>query len=233
MTQLAQGTKQAAKNEADDDPWKLKSGGGLIKPSNVKGETFGGNSSDALANRTGAFETASTAMDTSKHMNAFIDKELRKQQGLLDPSDSQLSETRNVGRLDVAPDDELFEIAQHLVTKKKEFKEDNVTLSTGMLTAIPEVDLGISNKLINIEKTERALKQLLESKNSKQNPIDDIGNDAMNNTRFMSSQRFWGSNRNQSDLPRHKQSDDNSNRRSDKRMLATGKFIFFKSIQAL
>lgn len=41
-------------------------------------------------------------------------------------------------------------------------EEGNVTLSTAMLTAIPEVDLGIDNRLKNIEETEKAKRALFE-----------------------------------------------------------------------
>lgn len=41
-------------------------------------------------------------------------------------------------------------------------KEDNVTISAGMLTNIPEVDLGIENKLKNVERTEQAKREFLE-----------------------------------------------------------------------
>lgn len=41
-------------------------------------------------------------------------------------------------------------------TKKKTNEEGSVTNSTGMLTAIPEVDLGMDTRLRNIEDTEKA-----------------------------------------------------------------------------
>ncbi|CAG8440325.1 14293_t:CDS:2, partial [Dentiscutata heterogama] len=49
----------------------------------------------------------------------------------------------------------------------------NVQLSTTMLTAIPEVDLGIDVRLKNIEETEKAKRKLLEQRHQKPKEEDD------------------------------------------------------------
>ncbi|CAG8524199.1 8474_t:CDS:2 [Diversispora eburnea] len=50
----------------------------------------------------------------------------------------------------------------------------NVQLSTTMLTAIPEVDLGIDVRLKNIEKTEIAKRKLLEQRHTKPKEEKDV-----------------------------------------------------------
>ena len=46
--------------------------------------------------------------------------------------------------------------------RKSTFKKDQQMLSAQMLSGIPEVDLGIEAKIQNIERTEKAKRQLLE-----------------------------------------------------------------------
>lgn len=46
----------------------------------------------------------------------------------------------------------------------KEKEEGNVTNSLAMLTAIPEVDLGMDARLKNIEETEKAKRQVAEAR---------------------------------------------------------------------
>ncbi|KAL5038955.1 hypothetical protein BDV3_002134 [Batrachochytrium dendrobatidis] len=174
-----------------DDPWKLKNGG-LINISDIRGRSFGEEGSG-----TGGFETASKAMDTEKHMKAFIEKELRKRRGDAPSttSDTSLPSLRKLNdELKTGPtdyDEELYRIPDALTIPVKPIKEDNVTLSTGMLMSIPEVDLGVSNKLKNIEETEQAKRSLLE-KGQSIKPGDAVF-DTMQKTRFMSTERFWGS----------------------------------------
>ena len=49
--------------------------------------------------------------------------------------------------------------------EKKQVKEDNVTISSSMLTQIPEVDLGFIAKLKNIEETEKAKSSITRNQN--------------------------------------------------------------------
>ncbi|KAI8855063.1 hepatocellular carcinoma-associated antigen 59-domain-containing protein [Chytridium lagenaria] len=149
------------KEAPDDDPWKLKSGG-LIDMTEMK--TRGNFQMDSSAGGSG-FAAASNVMDTEKKMQEFIEAELRKRK----------SEAGGPGgngdhgeEKDVAPDDELFVIPDHLQVSSKPVSEGNVTLSAAMLTAIPEVDLGITSKLKNIEETEKAKRDMILMKNSKE-----------------------------------------------------------------
>lgn len=68
---------------------------------------------------------------------AYIEAELQKRKG---PSDAVDIE-KELQSLD--PRDDLYKIAEKYKSEKKVVVEGNVTLSAAMLTAIPEVDLGI------------------------------------------------------------------------------------------
>ncbi|KAG5456417.1 MAG: hepatocellular carcinoma-associated antigen 59-domain-containing protein [Olpidium bornovanus] len=93
------------------------------------------------------FTKQTNALDVDKHMMAYIESQLQKRRG----ARSEAGEEEEVAGAD--PRDELFRTPDYLkvgktalerveVEKQKE-KEENVTQSTAMLTAIPEVDLGI------------------------------------------------------------------------------------------
>ncbi|KAJ3056721.1 hypothetical protein HK097_004874 [Rhizophlyctis rosea] len=159
-TDLLKGEKKKRKDKPeDDDPWKLKSGGGLVDIANVKGRQFNADGTSSSS----AFATESNAMDTQRLMDDFIEKELRKRKGI-DPSAE--AEDSKAATRSTDYRDQLFEIPEHLRTQSKPVSEGNVTLSTSMLTAIPEVDLGIDIKLRNIEETERAKRRMQEAKNA-------------------------------------------------------------------
>lgn len=68
---------------------------------------------------------------------AYIEEELRKRKGENEPIDVE----KEVASLD--PRDALYQVAEKYRIEKKQVEEGNVTLSAAMLTAIPEVDLGI------------------------------------------------------------------------------------------
>ncbi|KAI8822398.1 hepatocellular carcinoma-associated antigen 59-domain-containing protein, partial [Fimicolochytrium jonesii] len=158
ISDLNRGDRRKQKEKpVEDDPWKLKSGGGIINIDEVRGKSFGGDEK-AGAGGGGSFATASNAMDTDRHMQDFIEKELRKRRGQTE--DGPATESPSDAPKDFH--DELFQIPDHLKTAEKAVSEGNVTLSTAMLTAIPEIDLGMSVKLKNIEETERAKRKLLD-----------------------------------------------------------------------
>lgn len=114
------------------------------------------------------------------HRMAYIETELAKRRGI-DPSKPQ------EGEKEYDPQEELFRIAEKYRVEKKEAPDDeegNVTTSMGMLTSIPEVDLGMewvavpsccgrlradspwrrSVRLRNIEETEKAKRAMIEAR---------------------------------------------------------------------
>ncbi|SGY69657.1 BQ5605_C004g03045 [Microbotryum silenes-dioicae] len=110
------------------------------------------------------FTGQTNTIDVDKHMMAYIEEELRKRKsGGADSADALAGADLSTRALD--PRDELYQIAERYRIEKKEEKEDgNLQLSATMLTAIPEVDLGIDTKLKNIEETEKAKRALFEKR---------------------------------------------------------------------
>ena len=91
-------------------------------------------------------------------MKKFIDREMEKRRGKTDDDD----ETGGKGSY-VAPEDKaLMSLPDHL--KKSTFKKNEEMLSSQMLSGIPEVDLGIEEKIRNIEATEEAKKRLADAR---------------------------------------------------------------------
>lgn len=93
---------------------------------------------------------------------AFIENELKKRRGEV-VQDESSSKTKEYD-----PQEELYRVAEAYAltndpTKQKtqEEEEGNITTSLGMLTSIPEVDLGMDIRLKNIEETERAKRELM------------------------------------------------------------------------
>ncbi|AFR93368.1 hypothetical protein J008_01241 [Cryptococcus neoformans] len=111
--------------------------------------------------RVNNFTQQTNALDVDKHMMAYIEAELAKRRG-------QAAATTDESALeDNDPQAELYRIAekyQFETRKKKADDEGNVTNSLGMLTSIPEVDLGMDNRLKNIEMTEKAKRDMLEQR---------------------------------------------------------------------
>ncbi|WWD16039.1 hypothetical protein CI109_100464 [Kwoniella shandongensis] len=117
--------------------------------------------------RANNFTQQTNALDVDKHMMAYIETELAKRRGeaAADPSSGKEAEPFD-------PQAELYKIAEKYKfesAKKggasgagKDDDEGNVTNSLGMLTSIPEVDLGMDNRLRNIEMTEKAKREMME-----------------------------------------------------------------------
>ncbi|EXX67490.1 hypothetical protein RirG_113910 [Rhizophagus irregularis DAOM 197198w] len=112
-----------------------------------------------------SFTKQTNALDVDKHMMAYIEEEMRKRRGK--KSDAKNEHEDEEPSKPLNPQDELFQAPDHLRVESKPISEGNVQLSTTMLTAIPEVDLGIDVRLKNIEETEKAKRKLLEQRHQK------------------------------------------------------------------
>ncbi|BEI80654.1 hypothetical protein CcaverHIS002_0111830 [Cutaneotrichosporon cavernicola] len=112
---------------------------------------------------TNNFTQQTNALDTDKHMMAYIDKEMAKRKGIEETEEKV--ETDREGAL--------YAIADQYMGDKgvTEAEEGTMKNSLGMLSAVPEVDLGMENRLRNIEETEKAKRALLGRK--KEAPVDD------------------------------------------------------------
>ncbi|KAK4688155.1 hypothetical protein P7C73_g1959, partial [Tremellales sp. Uapishka_1] len=123
--------------------------------------------------RTNNFTSQTNALDVDKHMLKYIEEELLKRRG------GAVADAAARARRGEAPEQdeydpqaELYQIAErykleHL--RRKDDEEGNVTSSLGMLTGIPEVDLGMDNRLKNIEETEKAKREMMKQRD---NPVE-------------------------------------------------------------
>ncbi|KIY52321.1 hypothetical protein FISHEDRAFT_35379 [Fistulina hepatica ATCC 64428] len=148
LQKLNQGDKKKRKR-----PREPEEVGGLRKGAAVDDEDELGKK-EAKARRvvrTNNFTNQTNSLDVDKHMMVYIEENLKVR-----GKPRAESEEREKGPPD--PQDELYNIANRwkVDNKQKAQEEGSVTNSLSMLTAIPEVDLGMDARLKNIEETEKA-----------------------------------------------------------------------------
>ncbi|KAG0054088.1 hypothetical protein BGZ83_011972 [Gryganskiella cystojenkinii] len=146
--------KKKDKSAVPEDPWKLSSGG-LVEKSR-EGENA---KSTGILN---SFTKQTNALDVDKHMMKYIEEEMKKRRG---EGESAEDNEREPGQQYRGDTDILDELGIRRTAPKPE-QEGNVQLSTTMLTAIPEVDLGMEARLKNIEETEKAKRKIFEDRAS-------------------------------------------------------------------
>ncbi|KAF9130070.1 hypothetical protein BGW39_003520 [Mortierella sp. 14UC] len=140
------------------DPWKLSSGGGLVDLDEVR-RTEESSESTTKSGMTNTFMKQTNKLDVDKHMMKYIEDEMKKRRGEAGDAEETTEQAGNYnGDTDI-----LDELGIRKTAPRPE-QEGNVQLSTTMLTAIPEVDLGMEAKLKNIEETERAKRKLYEER---------------------------------------------------------------------
>lgn len=108
--------------------------------------------------RTNNFTQQTNALDVDKHMMAYIEENLKVR--------SRPRDGESAGR-PIDPQEDLYRIADRWKvdkTKPAVGDEGSVTNSMSMLTAIPEVDLGMDTRLRNIEETEKAKRVVAEER---------------------------------------------------------------------
>ncbi|KEP54337.1 hepatocellular carcinoma-associated antigen 59 [Rhizoctonia solani 123E] len=127
------------------------------------------------------FTQQTNKLDVDKHMMKYIEEELEKRRGTPNGSAGD----GNASSSD--PYAELFRISEkYKLQKKQELEEGSVTNSSAMLTAIPEVDLGMDTRLKNIEETEKAKRTVSETlKDSRHKPRE------KNDERHLAATRFF------------------------------------------
>lgn len=147
----------------DPDPFKLKSGGllsldGARKAAAIVAkEDLGGGDSDEEKVVGTVFSKETRIRDEDEEMRKFIESELEKRRGKSDDRGA------NDGLAYISPEDRaLMSLPEHL--KKDQTKKSEEMLSSQMLSGIPEVDLGIEEKIRNIEATEAAKKKAAEER---------------------------------------------------------------------
>ncbi|KAG6861866.1 hypothetical protein C0995_011163 [Termitomyces sp. Mi166 len=116
--------------------------------------------------RSNNFTQQTNVLDVDKHMMAYIEENLKIRSRPKDDSDA------NKGPRD--PQEALYDLADRWkVDKPKPAEEGSVTNSMTMLTAIPEVDLGMDARLKNIEETEKAKRVVAEERQERRKPHND------------------------------------------------------------
>ncbi|KAH7057459.1 hepatocellular carcinoma-associated antigen 59-domain-containing protein [Linnemannia elongata] len=139
------------------DPYKLLSGGGLVDMDEVRRNEEGESSTKSGMMNT--FTKQTNALDVDKHMMKYIEDEMKKRRGEAGDAEDAYEQPGNYnGDTDI-----LDELGIRKTAPRPE-QEGNVQLSTTMLTAIPEVDLGMDARLRNIEETEKAKRKLFEER---------------------------------------------------------------------
>ncbi|KAG8968541.1 hypothetical protein FRC03_006941 [Tulasnella sp. 419] len=118
--------------------------------------------------RSNNFTQQTNKLDVDKHMMAYIEDNLRALRGETSNPEKSKEEVYD-------PHAELFRVDDKYKSIKKESEEGNVTNSMAMLTAIPEVDLGMDVRLKNIEETEKAKRMIADNKKEKRSQGDDEG----------------------------------------------------------
>ncbi|EEC02498.1 conserved hypothetical protein, partial [Ixodes scapularis] len=152
------GKKLTTKEElVIEDPFKLKTGG-MIDMKALKGKRITMEELDAV-NLGNTFSVETNQRDEDADMMKYIEEELAKRRGKGQDTET---DSRDEG---VDPEDVLFHVPEHL--RKSSSKKSEEMLSNQMLSGIPEVDLGIEERIRNIEATEEAKLKLLRERMAK------------------------------------------------------------------
>ncbi len=156
------------------DPFKLKTGGlldlararqakALEDPDAEDGGGGDGLGMGVLVGPDGTavgtqFSRETRVRDEDEEMRKFIEAEMEKRRGKGE-EDGEGGPVKGSNYL--SPEDRaLLSLPEHL--KKSTFRKNEEMLSSQMLSGIPEVDLGIEEKIRNIEATESAKKKMAE-----------------------------------------------------------------------
>ncbi|CEH15047.1 Uncharacterized conserved protein [Ceraceosorus bombacis] len=178
----------AKKAETEEDRWaeQMRRGGLVAKDMKSSGGGGGAESDDEDAQgnrklvRSNKFSGETGTVDVDAHMLAYIEKEMAARKAAAaatsaseasDGASSQLpTDPRDVVRALNNPEDELYRIAekyrslQDQVSKVPDKEESEQGLSAALLSSVPEVDLGMDNRLKNIADTEQAKRAMNEAR---------------------------------------------------------------------
>ena len=152
-----------------NDPWKSRTGG-LVDMKRLK-EKRG---IEIVKNMNSNFAKETNQRDEDAEMQKFIEEQLRikKEQEAKNkesnPSNSSTPANESLISEPIVakfkrPEDALFDVPRYLIENTSKHKSEE-TLSEQMLSGIPEVDLGIDERIRNIEETERAKQRIVNQK---------------------------------------------------------------------
>lgn len=164
---LASGKKVSRVDELvynDPDPFKIKTGGLLTldKARIAKSQIEDEDGSEPMVGT--QFSKETRVRDEDEEMKKFIETEMEKRRGKnLNMEYTAGSEEGTVTSKYMTPEEAaLAELPEHL--KAGTGKKSEEMLSSQMLSGIPEVDLGIDEKIRNIEATDAAKRKAAEER---------------------------------------------------------------------
>lgn len=149
-----------------NDPYKLKSGG-LVDLNNSKQQQQRMRSTKDLSAINDNFARETNTRDEDTEMQRYIEEQLLRlqQESSTTPATSNFSandELHAVFATLKKPEDTLFHVSKHLITDHSTQASEEM-LSEQMLSGIPEVDIGVEEKIRNIEETDKAKRKLLQT----------------------------------------------------------------------
>ncbi|TFL00674.1 hepatocellular carcinoma-associated antigen 59-domain-containing protein [Pterulicium gracile] len=141
---------------------------GGLKPGTKQHETLDDEDDEASSRarkavRSNNFTGQTNILDVDKHMMAYIEENLQVRGRLKEEEPTKPAD----------PQDALYDIGDRWKVDKQSAKEGSVTNSSSMLTAIPEVDLGMDTRLRNIEDTEKAKQSIAEARADKKKIVEE------------------------------------------------------------
>ncbi|CAF0731700.1 unnamed protein product [Didymodactylos carnosus] len=152
IDELALG-KPLVNGKDDHDPFNLKTGG-LIDLKKAK--------SKDVNNINNNFARETNTRDEDTEMQRYIEEQLAKLHGKNENDESTPNHINERNFKIKKPEDTLFHVSQHLIVNHSQHTSEEM-LSEQMLSGIPEVEVGVDEKIRNIEETDRAKRKLLQS----------------------------------------------------------------------
>ncbi|KAK3612404.1 hypothetical protein CHS0354_032003 [Potamilus streckersoni] len=161
---LALGKKITKTEEIEgtvEDPFKMKTGGFVdLKTIKINRAALTEEENEAIGT---AFAAETNRRDEDAEMLRYVEEQLAKTKGRTTAKDDNKKNTKN--------ENALYELPENLKAAASTTKKTEDMLSNQMLSGIPEVDLGIEEKIKNIETTEEAKQRLIEERLKKKDDI--------------------------------------------------------------
>lgn len=164
---------KSTEEKIDNDPWKKKTGG-LVDLKVLK-EKRGNEIVTSMSNN---FARETNQRDEDAEMQKFIDEQINLKKQL--ESEAQAYNEDGTPRLKPTsdstvskfkrPEDALFDLPKYLIENTSKHRSEE-SLSEQMLSGIPEVDLGVEERIRNIEDTEKAKQTLITHRSAGQSSM--------------------------------------------------------------
>ena len=200
-TDLRYGREIVDSGKDVSDPLKLKTGG-LLDLNVVKDrhrDRSGEGSDKDVTSLGNTFSQETNRRDEDVEMLRFIDEQLAKRKRKPDEKKEEFKRPKS-------KEDLLYEVPDQIDIKSKVMKSEEM-LSNQMLSGIPEVDLGIQAKILNIEATEEAKGKLLNEMRTKKSASSEfvprnLASNFLLHERFFNEQKAMESEK-QKNVARH------------------------------